>query len=242
MYEPSKDYYLFNDDVLLESDLLTTEELGPYFETAMKAYNTIQDFLGIEPNEQLHIGLENDEWGYLAWFKSGNPWSNTSGSEYNITSLTHEMTHWFFGGYSPYDPSMLNSQPFEEGLCRYIEYLPLLENKDTYSFIQRWDTTDYPDWYSRLMQGENLFDEISHLKNAHDVGILFFYGLEKDHDFDYNKMRELGRSLVVESKELGRPLNAYDIKGLIEEVGGQSIDNLYNALKPGIDFNGYYKN
>lgn len=91
-----------------------------------------------------------------------------------------------------------------------------------------------------MKNGENLFEEIPKIKGAHTVGGLFFIALETDYGFDYYKTREMTRALVEKRYELGRTLDEYDIKSVAEEVGGKSLDRLYEILAPGIEWNAYY--
>ena len=70
---------------------------------------------------------------------------------------------------------------------------------------------------------------------------MFFIGLELDYDFDYNKTREMARSLGELYNKKSNPLDEYDIKAVIEEVAGQPIDDLYRILEPGIEYNSYYR-
>ncbi len=240
MYEPTMDYYLYNDDILLESDLLNNSELQPYFETALKAYETIQDFTGIVPKEQLRLELKNSSWGsYLSWFIVEREWAPTIyNTDYNISALTHEMTHWFLGGFPRVNDNILNQIWFEEGLCNYIQYLPT-ENRESYSLT---DLSEYfTDLYTRLKQGEDLFNEDPGLKNAHKVGIMFFIGLETDYGFGYSEMREVARELTNLYNEKNNRLDKYDLKEVIEGVAGQSMDDLYRILGPGIEYNAYYR-
>ena len=69
---------------------------------------------------------------------------------------------------------------------------------------------------------------------------MFFIGLETDYGFDYNKTKEMARSLVERYNELNIPLGAYHIKAVIEDVAGQPIYDLYRILEPGIKYNAYY--
>ena len=78
------------------------------------------------------------------------------------------------------------------------------------------------------------------MKNAHDVGSMFFIGLETDYEFDYNNIRDMTRAMTKKRFDEEKCLNADDIKKPAEQVRGVSLDNLYKILGPGIKHNGYY--
>ena len=205
----------------------------------------IKEFFGMEARNQLCLRMYGPRY-YIHGGHSGDE-NKYIGNDHGI--VTHEMTHWYRGNLYVH-----NQLWFDEGMANYLEGFiwKKKENPDpgAYSFADLYKDGPQWEWYQGLKNGENLFEEeilykdkVLHkgvLKNAHDVGIMFFIGLETDYEFDYNNIRDMTRAMTKKRFDEEKCLNADDIKKAAEQVGGVSLDNLYKILGPGIKHNGYY--
>jgi hypothetical protein len=230
-------HYLENEDVWLTSDIVEVPALREYFNAVLCSYQILEDFHGTKAHHQLTIELTENDSGELSWFIGDKPSRYTApdvrrDSEHNIVlvSLAHEMTHWY------HDSLDISNQIwFEEGLADYIALFAREDNPNNFKFTA--PGIPHIDWYQELKNRENLFEEMPEIKNAHSTGDLFFIFLETDYGFDYSKVKAMTRALAIRRHESGRTLDASDIKDVAEEIGGKPIDDLYNFLAPGIEFN-----
>jgi hypothetical protein len=228
------EHYLENKDVLLKSDILEPAELKEYFDAVLRAYRILEDLHGRKAPDKLIIELTENDSGALSWFIGGKPSAVKRDDAHNImiASLAYEVTRWYLDSLD-----ISNQIWFEEGLADYIAVFAREGNPDNFGFTA--PGIPHIDWYKELKTRENLFQEMPEIKNAHSTGDLFFIFLETDYGFDYSKVKEMIRALAERRDESGRSLDAFDIKDVAEEIAGKPLDDLYEFLAPGIEFNSH---
>ena len=229
-------------------------------------YSRLEELYGNSPDDQYILFVEN-EFAVMRPVQVTVPFGIYPewGSHCGDSLTAHETSHWF-----THHLIRTSQLWFNEGLAMVADLFIWGENSRNYVELEefrhagRW-YGPFEELYELLQSGENIFRYDFRYKehditdayeqmtgtvygehganlNAHEVGMLFFIGLEKDYDFSGSQIKNM---LVVlsEVSDVGQSsenVNFVDLEDIITAiyvVSGKDITPLIALLEPGIEFN-----
>ena len=249
-------------DIAYDIDDIT---LASCLEGVEFVYSRLDELYGNSPDSK-YILLAEDEFAVTKPIQLTVPFGLYPERGCDDPLVAHKTSHWFTFHIIPTSESWFN-----EGLASVAEHFSWSNGGyrshvaiEDFRHSRRWTGADpYSELYEMLKNGENIFrydfgydvyeKSNPHYQykthgaslNAHNVGALFFIGLELDYELSGSQIKYLLQRLasIIESKRLIEGESAHitrdDLIEAAQEIVGKDVARLFALLEPSILFNSY---